>query len=163
MSFGVLDICFAVVILIFAISGLIKGFIGELFGKLSFILGIFFAVVFNGKVESFFIEKFDNPYLPKIIAFLIIFIVVFVVLKILQVILQKLFSGKVLGGLDKSLGLFLGLLEGIVIVAFALYIMTVQPWFDLTEYIEQSFFNSMLSGIIQSSVSTIESASVSAS
>lgn len=160
MTFSVLDIVFLVVLLVFIISSAIKGFVGEIFGKLSFILGIFFAVVLNDKISVLLEKKITNEYLARILAFALVFIVVFVILKIVQVILQKVFEGKVLGSLDKALGILLGFLEGLVIISFVLYLMSVQPWFDFSEVLEQSFFYKMLSGIIKNSLSSIQGSSV---
>ncbi len=149
--FSTVDIVFSVIVLIFLVSGMIKGFVAELFGKISFILGILFAVLLNGKTGALFSRKIANEYISRIVAFVLVFAIVFVVLKIIQVILQKVFTGEVFGSLDKALGVLLGLAEGLVIVAFVIYIMRVQPWFDFSSLLDESFFGKMFSGILKSS------------
>ena len=43
MSFATIDWIFSIIILIFAVSGLIKGFIDNVFGKIAFVAGILLA------------------------------------------------------------------------------------------------------------------------
>ncbi len=57
MSFSAVDIFFFLILVIFIIRGTFKGFVGELFGKLSFIIGILCAILLNGIVGGFILKK----------------------------------------------------------------------------------------------------------
>ena len=62
----------------------------------------------------------------------------------IQVLIKSLFSGEIMGGLDKALGFFWGLAEGLLIVGVFCVILIVQPFFDLSELLSKSFFASKI-------------------
>lgn len=156
MSFSTVDVFFSLIVLIFIIIGTFKGLVAELFGKLSFILGILAAIILNGFVCNLFLGKIHNIYAKRILAFLLVFILVFTLLKILQKLLSGLFGGEILGSLDRALGFFLGLVEGIIVVALVIYFMSVQTFADFSSVLEESFFYRMLSPLIKVSVDSIQ-------
>ena len=68
--------------------------------------------------------------------------------KIIQQLFSKAFSGEMLRGLDRSLGLLFGLVEGVVVVAFIILVMISQPWVDFRSALDGSFFDKILSSVI---------------
>ncbi len=156
MSFSAVDIFFFLIFVIFIIRGTFKGFVGELFGKLSFIIGILCAILLNGIVGGFILKKISNPYAARIIAFFIVFALVFTVLKLIQKLLENLFDGEILASLDRALGFFLGAAEGIAAVALVIYLMSVQSFFDFDSLLKDSFFFKMLSPLIKFSLESIK-------
>ena len=79
MSFTVIDWVFSIIILIFAISGVIKGFIDNVFGKIAFIAGIILGYLFYKDIATGLLKDIKVPYAANIIAFLLIFVVTFLV------------------------------------------------------------------------------------
>lgn len=125
---AVVDFIFLFVILIFSILIAIKGFIEEFSGKAALILGIVCAVSFNGPATVFFQDKIPYEWLAKIVAFLSVFIVTFLVISLIGKLVSLLFQGKIMKGLDRTLGFFLGLVEGLLVVAFIYVLLTIQPF-----------------------------------
>ena len=156
MEVAFIDILFLVVLIFTAINAAIKGFIHEFFSKAAFFLGIFIAVVFTDKLDEYIRKGIKIEILSKIVSFLIIFIVVYIVVRLIQVVVKKIFSGEIMSGLDHSLGVFFGIAEGFVIISLMLGILYMQPWFDVTDLLDNSIFHKMLHGILSSPVNEIQ-------
>ncbi|NLK45748.1 MAG: CvpA family protein [Treponema sp.] len=85
--------------------------------------------------------------LTRILAFLILFIVVYVAIRIVQKIVGFAFQGDIMKGLDKSLGFFLGIAEGFLIVGLILFLLYSQRLFDIRPVLIDSFFDKLISPI----------------
>lgn len=144
-----LDICFLIIILIFALSALAKGLIKELFSKVSFIVGLVLAIIFTPRLDIYVSDSIKNPALSKTVSFVIIFTAVFLVISIIQQLIAKIFSGEIMRGLDRTLGFLLGVLEGLIVISCVLVVLTAQPWLDVSDIFEGSLFYKYLGGIIQ--------------
>lgn len=121
MSFTVIDWVFSIIILIFAISGIIKGFIDNVFGKIAFIAGIILAYLFYKDIATGLLKDIKVPYAANIIAFLLIFVVTFLIIKIVQMIVAKVFEWSILKNLDRTLGFIFGIVEGAAVVSLAIF------------------------------------------
>ena len=134
MSFPI-DIIFIAIILVFAIVSAVKGFINAIFNKLCWILGLIAAFLFYNMLSVPMMDFVKNQIASDILSFLVIFIAVFLFIKIIQTILSKVFDGEIMKGLDRSLGFFFGLVEGIVIVYVFIFLALKQPWFPKPEFL----------------------------
>ena len=150
MVFAPVDICFLIIILIFAVLAMIKGLIKEFFGKMSVFGGLACAIIFSPKLTPFVENTIHNTIISAVLSFLLIFVV------IIQQLVDKLFSGEIMRGLDRILGFLLGVLEGLVVVLFIMVVMTVQPWFNIDNIVSESLFFSVLSGVINSSAEYVK-------
>lgn len=140
MNFTVLDWIFGILILIFALSGLIKGFVDCLFNKLCWILGLIAACLFYGVAAEYILKSVENKTLSNVLGFCIVFIAVFLLVKLLQMIVSKIFQLNILKSLDKVLGFAFGIIEGIAIVGLIIFILTKQPFFSPDKLLNDSFF-----------------------
>ncbi len=145
MNMPVIDVIFWIIILITSIHGALRGFLDEFFSKLAVIAGIFFGLVLN---------RFLVPHLPKlgnlilltrILAFLILFVIVYVSIRLVQKIVGFAFQGDIMRGLDKSLGFFLGIAEGFLVVGLILFLLHSQRFFDIRPVLDASFFEKLIS------------------
>ena len=144
-----LDLILLAILLFFVLTGLIRGFIKQLFGKVSVVGGIFFAIIFTPFLEQKFILLVKNEILSKILSFILIFIIVFLALKIVQHILHKIFTASILKSLDRLLGFVLGFLEGIVILYFLIVALQVMPfWDNISSYFEESFIYNIFDSLL---------------
>ena len=148
MFFTLTDVIFFIIILIFAVIATAKGFINAIFGKLCWILGLIFAFLFYKKLTGYMKQLVHNETISSILCFLLIFVIVFLIVKIIQTILSKAFDGEIMKGLDRSLGFFFGLLEGLLVVFVFIFIMMNQPWFDFSKIFEGSFFVKILTPLL---------------
>ena len=151
MTFLPVDYFFCIVILIFALIALSKGFLAEIFGKAAWVLGIIGAVFFYKKVASPLAVKIQNQLVCTVLAFLIVF-VVFLLVKICEMILEKLFQLSLLKSLDRALGLMFGLVEGFAIVCLLIFILTVQPFVDTSSLLNGSFFVNLMGVVFASPI-----------
>ncbi|MEE0998446.1 MAG: CvpA family protein, partial [Treponemataceae bacterium] len=78
----------------------------------------------------------------------LIFIVVYLIVRIIQQCLKNCFESDIMKGLDRALGFFFGVVEGIVYVGLILVILYAQPWFDATGVLQNSFFHNLLDGML---------------
>lgn len=140
MTFTVVDWIFGVIILVFALVGLAKGFINNIFGKLSWVLAIFLSCIFYDDAAAMFLQNIQSNTLRMIVGFILVFIVVFLIVKILQMLISKLFELNLLKSLDRTLGFFFGIVEGLVITALIIFLLLVQPFFSIDGLLNGSFF-----------------------
>ena len=142
----VIDIIFLILIILMVIHGLLKGFIGELFSWAPMVLGICTAIfLYPAGAEFIRGWVFQNvKYVAEILAFAAIFIIIILVLKLLERILKDIIAGAKLGGIDKLLGTLFGLIEGIALTTAILLVLYVQPLFDASKVIGDSFFARLL-------------------
>lgn len=140
MTFVPIDIFFIVITVFLALLGAIKGLSDSVFGKLEFIAGVAAGIIFNEKVCVLLSEYISIQILLKIISFLILFIIAFLIVKIIHLISDKIFESNALKGLNRALGFFWGIAEGIVVVSFILVVLVEQPWFDVSGLLNESYF-----------------------
>ena len=150
MNFAVIDIIFIVLIMIFTVRCAVKGFISELMSMASVILGLLASLYFYKKGGEFIRIKFmpELKIIPGIIAFVVLFLIVFVAIKILESMLRDIIEGIRLGGVDRILGIFFGIAEGVVVVSLVLFVFSVQPLFDPGPLFANSFFAGLLLPLI---------------
>ena len=156
MTYAPIDIVFLIIVLFFTILAASRGLIKEFFSRAAFIAGIAAAVIFTPRLESFVYNSMHNALLAKIISFLLIFVIAFLAVKIVQHIVGKVFSGEIMKGLDRSLGIIFGIVEGLAVVALILIIIEMQPWFKFDALLENSFFSNLLNPVIAASSKKIQ-------
>ena len=151
MSFVIIDWIFSGIILIFAVSGVIKGFIDNVFGKIAFIAGILLGYLFYKDIAAGLLKDIKVPYAANIIAFLLIFVVTFLIIKLIQMIVSKVFEWSILKSLDRTLGLIFGIVEGAAVVCLIIFLLTAQPFFNVDRLFDGSFYYNIVSSIFNSS------------
>jgi membrane protein required for colicin V production len=147
----ILDIIFAVLILLLVIRCALRGLIKELLIMASWVLGILGGIFFHKNGAAFIRTKIlaGVPVLPEILAFIGIFLIVFLVMRFLERILKDIVEGVNLGDADHALGVLFGLVEGIALVGILLLGLTVQPLFDEGPLLESSIFARFLLPLIR--------------
>ena len=140
MTFTVVDWVFSLIIILFAVGGIIKGFIDNVFGKLAFVAGILLGYLYYKDIAKGLLKDIKIPIAANIIAFLLIFVVVFLVIKIIQMIVARVFQWSILKSLDRTLGFIFGLVEGAVIVCLIIFLLTAQPFVNINPIFEDSFY-----------------------
>lgn len=152
MSFAIIDWIFSIIILLFAISGVIKGFIDNVFGKIAFVAGILLAYLFYKDVATGLLKDIKIPVAANVIAFLLIFVVTFLTIKIIQMIVAKVFEWSILKSLDRTLGFIFGIVEGAAVVCLVVFILTAQPFFSTQTIFDGSFYYNIIQSIFNSDV-----------
>ncbi len=155
MSLAVIDIVFLMLVLVMAIKGAVNGFIAELFGKAAFLVGLLVGVLFYNDLAAVLAQWIPVAFLSQVVSFLLLFILTFLAIKILQHLLGGLFKGDILGSLNKALGFFLGLAEGVLIVAVILLVLRIQPWIQVDSLLQGSLVAELFAGPLNQSMELV--------
>ena len=148
-NFAIIDLVLLGIILLFTIVAAIKGFVKAIFGKLCWIVGLIASFLFYSLVTPYMQKYIENLTLATIVSFIAIFIVVFLIIKIIEVIISHIFKGEILKSLDRALGAFFGFAEGVAIVFVIVFVITQQPWIDVTQLTSDSIICNLLAPFIQ--------------
>ena len=116
-----LDYTIIILVSIFTIKGLFKGFIHEVFGLVGLIASLVLATKLMGGVSDWIAGIADIP--PTLNAVLGFIIVFFLVMLISQLVIHM----AQLGWADKLAGALSGFLKGAIIASLMLLIMTAMP------------------------------------
>lgn len=143
-----LDIfCFAVLV-VAAIRCAFRGLIKEIMSMAAIIMGILAAVFFS-KAGAVLIDNYIGySNWNQIVAFLAIFVIAYLIVKLLEGLLHRIFERIHLEKLDRTLGFFLGIIEGGIVVVLVIYLLRVQPLLDLTQLLEDSFVADLVLDIV---------------
>lgn len=155
MNLAIIDVVFVFIILALAINGAVKGFIAELLGKAAFWVGLLVGILFYNVLAAALIQWIPVVFFAQILGFLLLFILTFIIIKVVQHILSGLFKGDILGSLNKALGFFLGVAEGILVVAIILFLLHAQPWVETDALLQGSLFYSIFMEPVSQSVEFI--------
>jgi membrane protein required for colicin V production len=139
-----LDVFFGIILLILLLRGLFRGFVEEFGSVASVFLGILAAVLFSGLVAPL-LDRYLGPSIwNQVIAFLGLFLIVYLVVKLSEAGLKNLVENAELENLDKALGFFLGLIEGLLVVFVLMFILYIQPLIPMEEAIQSSITGRLL-------------------
>ena len=148
MNISPLDIVFFVILAVAAIRCVIKGFVEELFTFISVFGSILAAILFHRPlallINSVIGESLWNPF----IAFLVIFLIIYLITKLVEKALHNMIDRVELEKLDQSLGLFIGIIEGLFIIVAVVFILKIQNFFDADSLIEESFFGRIITSVL---------------
>jgi len=150
VSFEVIDIVFGLLIVIAAIRGAFRGFVTEVGSMAALILGFGGAIVFYKPVAGLLARQFGTSMWNQLIAFLVLFLILYLVVKLIERMLHNIIERLSLDRLDSALGFFLGIAEGLVVVAVVLFVVNWQPFFDPQKLLGNSFFARMLFPVLPS-------------
>ncbi len=140
MSIGTLDIIFGVIVFVAIIRCIYRGFIAEMLSVAALLLGIAAAVLFARPLSKLLETYTDIESASVVIAFLALFLLVYIIVKISEGLIHRLFETLHLERLDRALGLFLGIIEGVLLCACVVFILSAQPFINVDGLLETSIF-----------------------
>jgi membrane protein required for colicin V production len=146
----VIDIVFALLVVMAAIRGAFRGFVTEVGSMAALILSFGAAIVFYKPVSAILEKQFGQSMWNQLIAFLILFLAVYLLVKLVQRLLLNIVEQLNLDRLDSALGFFLGIAEGLLVVGVVLFVINWQPFFDPKNLLGSSFFARMLFPVLPS-------------
>ncbi|MCX7788191.1 MAG: CvpA family protein [Spirochaetes bacterium] len=139
MKWNTLDVIFGILLLFFSLRGMLRGFVGEVFSVGAVALGLGAGYFFGPHFAQVVAQTFHLPGWGHVVSFLGVFLLVYVLLKILERLFRGFIETLHLQNLDKALGLFLGIGEGLILILLALWGLRVQPVFDAKSLLEGSW------------------------
>ncbi|HOI44774.1 MAG TPA: CvpA family protein [Candidatus Aminicenantes bacterium] len=111
-----LDVAFLVIVLVAVVFGLIKGFVRELIGLASVILGFVLAALYYPALSGFMKGIINHPLAANFLAFLAIFLGVILAGSVISFLLTKIMKSlKVLAWINHLMGGLFGLIKSVVI------------------------------------------------
>lgn len=139
MNIAAFDIVSVILVFILAVRATYRGFMTEIMSMASIIVGIIIAVVFTRPVSLLLQDYIGNSFWNMVIAFLGLFLVSYLIIKIFENSLNTLIEKVQLEKLDQSLGFFLGLIEGFLLIVILVFALKTQQIFDISELFTNSY------------------------
>lgn len=131
MQLAPLDIIFAVIVGISSIRTAMRGFVAELMSFAAVVGGILAAVLLSGPLAAYIGAHYGISAWNTVISFLAIFVLCYLAIKIFERGIYRIVDAIHLERLDRALGFFLGIAEGLLVVVLIVLILEVQPFFDV--------------------------------
>ncbi|PKL03062.1 MAG: colicin V production protein [Spirochaetae bacterium HGW-Spirochaetae-9] len=120
-----------------------RGFAMEFSSRAGFLVGFVVALVFARLGASLVSDTFDLPILwSTLIAFIVFFIIGYVLMMMVGSLLDRTLDAMGLDWLDRLLGMVLGVVEVVVVVAFIVYLLELQNVVNLDAYLDPSVITS---------------------
>ena len=123
-----LDWVFIVVLALLGIRCMIKGFISEVLSVAAVIAGFLAGLFLYKSAGQLFVGwglEAKPEILSAILGFAAVFLVAYFIVKLIERLLREGIEVAQLGGVDRALGLLLGLAEGLIVVSFVLVTMSL--------------------------------------
>ena len=111
------DIFFIILGCYFIIRGSFRGFVGEVITLVGFLASFYLSFHYSGGIGRFLSVTMGlNAYMAQAAAAVLIWLSVTLIAAILRMILKSLIGAASLGGIDKLLGLFSGVIKSVIVV-----------------------------------------------
>jgi len=123
-----LDWTFVVLLFLLGIRCMAKGFVAEILSMAGLIVGILAALLFYRPAGDFFVSRGLSAKpegLPEVLGFISAFLVAFLAMKLVGRLVSEGVEAAELGGIDRILGLALGLAEGLILVCLVIVAMSL--------------------------------------
>ena len=135
-----IDIVFIIVLVFATIRAVLRGFVREVVSLSALIGGLICAVFFSRWLGDVIKQWIASPIWRQIVAFLLIFVTVYLILKICENVLRQIIERIHLEGLDRALGLLLGIVEGLAVIIILLLLIQIQPVIAPERLLRDSWF-----------------------
>lgn len=123
---NVLDIIIGIVLIVFAIKGLVKGVINEVVSLIAIVAGLYGAFYCSDITANYLKGIIDiKPEYLSTIALLITFALLVVIIVLIGKLLAKILESLSLGWIDKLGGFLFGILKGSLIVSLLILLLNV--------------------------------------
>ena len=128
-----LDWIFVVILVLLGIRCMSRGFVAEVLSVAALLVGLFAALLLYKPAGELLVRwglVAQPAALPGILGFASVFLIAFLVMKLIERMIREGIEAAELGGIDRALGLILGLAEGFLLVALVLVAMSlIEPAF----------------------------------
>lgn len=119
---SIIDILIGIPLLWAMVKGFKNGLIFEVATLIALVLGIYGAIHFSDFTAQFIRDRFNyNSEYMGYISFGVTFVVIVIIVHIIGKLLNSLVEAIALGMFNRILGLFFGLLKGILIIGIVVY------------------------------------------
>jgi uncharacterized membrane protein required for colicin V production len=123
-TFNVLDLIFISTTIIVVATAFLRGFVREMFALAAWIISFLVSYFLSPIIAKLLSSYVTNQMVLEVVCRLIIFILVFITFILTTGDLSKELKGKMSNALDRSLGIFYGLIKTLIIFGF-IYALTI--------------------------------------
>ena len=111
------DIFIIVLGIYFIVRGSLRGLVGEVVTLAGFLASFYLSFHWSGAVGETLAKTMGlNAYVAQVLAALLIWLAVTMIAAVVRMLLKGILGAARLGGIDKLLGLFTGMLKTVVVV-----------------------------------------------
>lgn len=135
-----IDAVIVIIFLYFIVTAFSAGFIREIIGTTSAVLGTVLAGLFYGDVADSLLSSIDSETTASVVGFLVIFVGVTVAGQVLAMLVHPAITVLQLGIVDQILGAGFGAVKAFVIVEVLLVLCVTYPRYSLDKKIDDSEF-----------------------
>ena len=138
------DAAIVVIFLFFIVTAFQAGFVREVIGITSVVLGVVLAGLFYQEVADSLLAPIDNETTASVIAFLVLFLGVALAGQLLAMLVHPAVVLMQLGIADQLLGAAFGMAKAFVIIEALLILMVTYPRYDIDKRIDDSDFANVM-------------------
>jgi membrane protein required for colicin V production len=120
---NILDIIILIILVYFAVRGLFRGFIQEVFALGGLILGVAAAARYHDYFTQILFRYIHNSDMASVAAYVLVFLVVAAAMAVMGRILSRFIRFLLLGWLDRPLGAAVGLMKGLIITCIVVLVV----------------------------------------
>ena len=144
------DLAMVLVVVFFAVKGVFRGFINELFSLLGLFAGLYFGFHYADTVDALLLEWLPvlNATLSRIVAVALIFFVVCVICALVGKLFSMALHAAALGTLDRFCGLLAGAAKGAAVVAIVVVVLSRMERILPVSFLEQSRVSALMNGVL---------------
>lgn len=121
------DIFSAIIVIFFALRVMSRGFVDELLSVGALIGGVVAAALLSGSVSNIVGVFIAQRIWSQIVSFLLVFVVVYIGVKIAHRFITNALQAVNLTNVDRALGFFLGIIEGVALLVVVILLLQVIP------------------------------------
>ncbi len=118
-----IDLIFVIFSLIFVVTAFLRGFVREIFALINWSMALIMTYYFAPLISPLFYSYASSTLIVDIIAKVVIFIVTFIAFAFASSTITKIIQGKIPISIDKSLGVFFGIIKTLVIFGIIYSVM----------------------------------------
>ena len=138
MNWAIIDIVFIILILMSSFRGAFIGMVSEILSIAALFISLLLATVFYADGARWIQARSSLEEGTFILAFTGIFLVCYIAFKMLQKGITHIINETPFESVDKLLGFFFGILEGILLSFLLVYLLNFQTLFDISGIIKGS-------------------------
>ena len=141
---AVIDVVCGAILLAAGIRVAVRGFVAEVFSVGAVVAGLAAAFVGHPLAARLFAEWWGAGWWNVVVAALVLFVAGYLLVKLVEAMFESFFSSLRLRGLDRILGLAMGVAEGLIVIYLLLFLLHVQTLVDTESWFAGSLVQELL-------------------
>lgn len=139
-----IDVVCGAILLMAGIRAAVRGFVAEVFSVGAVVAGLASAFVGHPLAARQLAEWWGEGWWNVVVASLVLFVAGYLLVKLVEAMFESFFSSMRLKGLDRILGLAMGVAEGLIVVYLLLFLLHLQTVVDVTAWFTDSLVQELL-------------------